>query len=186
MIPDEKVEAAMQNIEPLVYEYYGISERERMLIEDTVNTFKPSMMPTSANNKVQTIKEPTPDERKDYVELLCGILNSWAKRSKFRVSGEVEFSNNLGTSVVTLCKSEKYRPFQQRPTSDELQAVLESIREALPEKKGRFTYHRGLKVFDKDNLYIVKPLALRHWTKTAAINDADEIAAAILSSGRDS
>jgi len=183
----EKVKAAMQNIQRLVYKYYGISEREQMLIEDTVNIFKRSMMPTSVSKEVRTIRKPTLlNERKDYVELLCEILNSWAKRSKFRVSGKVEFSNILGISVVTLCKSEKSNPFQQSQTSDELQAALKSIQKALPERKGRFIYHRGLKVFDRDNLYIVKPLALRHWTKTAAINDADEIAAAILSSGRDS
>ncbi len=184
MMQEEEIKAAMQKIEPLVYDYYGISEREQMLIEDTVKIFKRSMMPTSASEEVRTIRKPTPDECKDYVELLYGILNSWAKRSKFRVSGKVEYSNILGISVVTLCKSEKSKPFQQSQTSDELQAALKSIQKALPEKKGMFTYHRGLKVFDKNNLYVVKPLALRHWTKTAAINDADEIAAAILSSGR--
>jgi len=158
-----------------------------MLIEDTVKIFKRSMMPTSVSKEVRTIRKPTLlDERKDYVELLCEILNSWAKRSKFRVSGKVEFSNILGTSVVTLCKSGKSKPFQQSQTSDELQAAFKNIQKTLPERKGRFTYHRGLKAFDRDNLYIVKPLALRHWTKTAAFNDADEIAAAILSSGRDS
>lgn len=184
---EEKVKSAMQNMEPLVYEYYGISEREQMLIEDTVKIFKRSMMPTSVSKEVRTIRKPTLlDERKDYVELLCEILNSWAKRSKFRVSGKVEFSNILGTSVVTLCKSGKSKPFQQSQTSDELQAAFKNIQKTLPERKGRFTYHRGLKAFDRDNLYIVKPLALRHWTKTAAFNDADEIAAAILSSGRDS
>ena len=186
MEPEEKVQTAIRNIEPLVYEYYGISEREQMLIEDTVKIFKSSMMPTSASSKVRTIGEPTPKERRDYVELLCRILNSWAKRSKFRVSGKIEFSNVLGTAVVTLCKSEKSKLFRQSQTSDELQTALKSIQKALSEKKGRFTYHRWLTVFYKDNLYIVKPLALRHWTKTAAINDADEIAAAILSSGRGS
>jgi hypothetical protein len=187
MMQKEEIKSAMQKIEPLVYDYYGISEREQILIEDTVNIFKQSMMPISIRKEVRTIRKSSlPDERKDYVELLCKILNSWAKQSKFRVSGNVEFSNTLGTSVVTLCKSEKSKPFQQSQPSDDLQAALKSIQKALPERKGRFTYHRGLKVFDKDNLYIVKPLALRHWTKTAAINDADEIAAAILSSGRGS
>ena len=65
-----------------------------------------------------------------------------------------------------------------------IQAVLENVQQALPRKMGGFTYYRNLKVFDGDRLYILKPLARRHWTKTAAINDADEIAAAILSSGR--
>ncbi len=184
---EKKVEDAMRKIEPLVYEYYGISECEQMLFEDTAKIFKPSMMPTSASRKVRTIRDSMPDERKDYVELLCNMLNSWAKRSKFRVSGKVEFSDTLGTSVVTLCKSEKSKPFQQSQPSDELQAALKNIQKVLPEKKGRFTYHRRLKVrFDKDKLAFVKPLALRHWTKTAAINDADEIAAEILSSGRGS
>ena len=184
---DEKVKAAMQKIEPLVYDYYGISERERMLIEDTFNIFKRSMMPTSASDAVKTIGEPTVNERRDYVELLCKILNSWAKRSKFRVNGKIEYSNISGTAVITLWKTHKVEPCKQTHTSDELQSALKNIQQALPERMGRFVYYRDLKVFDVDGdkLYILKPLARRHWTKTSAINDADEIAAAILSSGRE-
>lgn len=180
----EKARSAMRKIEPLVYEYYGISEREHMLIEDTVNIFKHSMTPASASEKVRTLRKPTPDERTNYVELLCRILNSWAKRSSFRVNGKVEYSNTLGTSVITLWKSRKTEPFKEKRTADELQAVLEDVQQALPRRMGGFTYYRNLKVFDGNKLYILKPLARRHWTKTAAINDADEIAAAILSSGR--
>jgi len=184
----EKVKGAIKNIDLLVYEYYGISEREQMLIEDTTKIFKRSMMPPSINDRVRTIAMPTIDERKDYGELLCKILNLWAKRSKLRVNGKVEYSNILGTSVITLCKSNKAESFKQGQTSDELQAALKDVQQALPKRMGRFTYYRNLKVFDfdRDKLYIVKPLARRHWTKTAAINDADEIAAAILSSGRGS
>jgi len=181
-----KVRATLRNIEPLVYKYYGISEREKMLIEDTVKIFKRSMMPASISGKVKTIGLPTPDERRDYVELLCNILNSWAKRSKFRVSGKVEYSNVLGESIVTLWKSNKAEPFKQVQTSDELQAALKNVQQALPQRNDKFVYYRNLKVFDGDKLYILKPLVRRHWTKTAAINDADEIAAAILTSERDS
>jgi hypothetical protein len=35
-------------------------------------------------------------------------------------------------------------------------------------------------VFDGDRLYLVKPIGQRFWTETAALNDADEIASAIL------
>jgi hypothetical protein len=41
-------------------------------------------------------------------------------------------------------------------------------------------YYRNLKIFDGNQIHIIKPLALRSWTKTAALNDADEIAGAIL------
>ena len=184
MVQEEGTKAAIQNIEPLVYKYYGISKREQMLIKDTVTIFKKSMMPSSVNNKVRTIESPTPDERSNYVELLCNILNSWAKRSKFRVNGRIEYSSVLGESIVTLWKSPKVERVKQVQTSDDLQVALENIRQALPDQIGRFRYHRNLKVFDGNKLYILKPLARRYWTKTAAINDADEIAAAILSSGR--
>ncbi|MBN2313080.1 MAG: N-6 DNA methylase [Sedimentisphaerales bacterium] len=181
---DEKVRAATQEIEPLVHEYYGISSHEQMLIEDTVNIFKRSMTPASTTKSVQTLEEPTSDERKYYVELLCGTLNMWAKRSSFKVNGKIEFSDRLGTSVITLWKSRKIEQFKEERTSDHLQAVLGDVQQALPRRMRGFTYYRNLKVFDGNKLYLLKPLARRHWTKTAAINDADEIAAAILSSGR--
>jgi len=186
MAQQEQTKAVMKNIEHLVYEYYGISEQEQMLIEDTVTIFKKSMMPISASSSVKTIGEPADSERRNYVELLCNILNSWAQRSKFRVNGKIEYSSVLGESVVTLWKSPKVECVKQVQTSDDLQVALKNIRQALPDQIGRFRYHRNLKVFDKDNLYILKPLTRRHWTKTAAINDADEIAAAILSSGKES
>lgn len=179
-----KTQAAMKQIEPLIYEYYAISKREEMLIDDTVNIFKRSMMPTSISKIVPTSKESTFEQRKEYIDLLCGILNSWAKRSPFKVSGKTEYSHRLGTSVVTLWKSRNFEPFKENRTSDELQAVLENIQPALQENIGRFEYHRNLKVFSGNNLYILKPLARRNWTKTAAINDADEIAANILTSGK--
>lgn len=186
MLQGKKNEIAKQNIEYLVYEYYGISERERMLIEDTVNIFKKSMMPTAASSSVKTLGVPSPEERRYYVELVCEIINSWAKRSKFRVNGRIEYSSVLGESIVTLTKSLKAEPVIQSQTSDELQSALNDMRQALPDDVGRFKYHRNLKVFDDNNLYILKPLTRRHWTKTAAINDADEVVKAILSSGRES
>jgi hypothetical protein len=181
---ENKTQTAMQQIEPFIYEYYAISKREEMLIDDTVNIFKRSMMPSSINKIVPTIKESTYEQRKEYIDLLCGILNSWAKRSLFKVSGKTEYSHSLGTSVVTLWKSRNFELFKENQTSDELQGVSENIQQALSENEDRFEYRRNLKVFDGNNLYILKPLARRHWTKTAAINEADEIAAKILTSGR--
>ncbi|NJL28852.1 MAG: hypothetical protein HC897_13650 [Thermoanaerobaculia bacterium] len=54
----------------------------------------------------------------------------------------------------------------------------------MSEHGGSLELTRNLKVFDGQTLYLLKPLALRFWTRSAALNDADEIAAAILTSGR--
>jgi hypothetical protein len=180
---EKQTDATMRDIEYLVYEYYGISEREQMLIENTVTIFKQSMMPSSISGRVPTIGEPTSTEKEEYVDLLCDILNSWAKRSKFRVSGQIENSSQLGLSLITLIKGPKKERTIQTLSSDELQEALARIQKLLPAKNGRLIYHRNLKVFDEDKLYILKRLSRRHWTKTAAINDADEIAAAMLTSG---
>jgi hypothetical protein len=63
----------------------------------------------------------------------------------------------------------------------DLLAVLDRIRQAYRKQLGSVELLRGVKVFDKNTIYLFKPLRLRFWTRTAALNDADAIAASILS-----
>jgi hypothetical protein len=69
---------------------------------------------------------------------------------------------------------------------NDLLAVLDRLRKAYRKQLGAVELLRGVKVFDQNTLYIFKPLRLRFWTRTAALNDAHSIAASILtaSSGR--
>ena len=62
-------------------------------------------------------------------------------------------------------------------------AALDALRQAASLKMNTFELVRGVKVFHGNRLYIVKPLSLRHWTETVALNDADEVAASILMHG---
>ena len=62
---------------------------------------------------------------------------------------------------------------------DMLQA-LDDVRRAIPKKHATLDPVRGLIVFDRNRLYVVKPIGQRHWTQTSAMNDADEIAGTIL------
>ena len=59
-------------------------------------------------------------------------------------------------------------------------SVIVRLQRTAAKSYGTFELVRGLKVFDKNLLYITKPLGQRFWTNTAALNDADEIAATIL------
>jgi hypothetical protein len=65
-------------------------------------------------------------------------------------------------------------------SNGDLLAALESLRGATSVKGNTFELARGVKVFDGPRLYLVKPLSLRYWSETAALNDADEIAGSIL------
>lgn len=172
-------------IEPLIYDYYEISDRELILIEEVANIFEPSSTPASFTTNVPTLRRTTLEDRKGYVHLLCQVLNSWAKRGRLRMSGNSKISTSLGLGIVTLRKSDSTSTYGESTTSNKLQSALKRIRKALPEDKGRISYLRGLKIFEKNQLHIVKPLTLRQWTRTAALNDADELATAILSAGRE-
>ena len=85
-------------------------------------------------------------------------------------------------AVIVLQKvlSQDVSPLNEYTSSPELDAVISRILNLLPRHEGSIAYYRNLKIFDGDNLYILKPLAYRFWSKTTALNDADEIAAAIL------
>lgn len=179
-----RVKETQNAIEPLLYEYYQISDREKMLIDDTDKFFVPSSTPSSLMSDIPTLKCSSVEARKDYVELICKILNSWAKRGSLKVSGAAKISTRLGLGIVSLRKSKSIKPYSETPSSSEFESALGRMKRALPINVGRSEYLRGLKIFEKNQLHIIKPLDMRHWTKTAALNDADELATAILSANR--
>jgi hypothetical protein len=71
---------------------------------------------------------------------------------------------------------------ESRPSDnlDDLLSALDRLRKITSQKLNTLELIRGAKVFDGDRLYLVKPIGQRFWTETAALNDADEIASAIL------
>jgi hypothetical protein len=119
--------------------------------------------------------------------LLCDTLNQWAVRSNLRVKATCKISSRLGLGILTLHKSSVVMPYEEPSVTDDLQESLRRIKRSLRKEHGHLSYFRGLKIFDRNGneLHLVKPLALRHWTRTAALNDADEIASAILSAGKE-
>ena len=165
-----------------VYRYYQIDELEQVLINDTVNCWIPSSTPNRGSPNIPTLKDSTKLERLKYLTLLCDLLNRWSRRGSYQVSGKIIFASNSKMAVIVLQKvlSQDVSPLDEEPSSHELDAVISRILNLLPRHEGSIAYYRNLKVFDRDKLYILKPLAYRFWSKTTALNDADEIAAAIL------
>ena len=155
-----------------------------MLIDDTlklaVESFHPSQNQTNIST---TLREPEIKDCKIYTETLCEMLNNFGKGSNFKVNGEV--LKGLPYSVVCVTLTNKIIENVLVSSSNEkLSAVIKRIESFLEEKKDRFVFCKNLKIFDGDNLYLLKPMQMRFWSRTAALNDADEIAGAIISSRR--
>ncbi|BAZ27920.1 hypothetical protein NIES4074_03480 [Cylindrospermum sp. NIES-4074] len=168
-----------------VYEYYDIDEYEQILIDDTINISISSIQPNRGTWPIPTLVRSEPEERKEYLKLLCNVLNTWARKSQYTIIGNIIVSLGMGAAIIVLDRKinveQSWVNIEQK-SMQELDIVLQRIIRLLPNQQGSISLLRNLKVFDENKLYIFKPLARRFWTKTSALNDADEIAAAILTS----
>lgn len=160
----------------LVEEYFDIDDIERMLIADTVNVIIPSVRPTRARVDVPTIRPCNEAQRSEYTRLLCETLNGWASEG-LQVYGKASADADLGIGMVVLGKTTRGAIPSHLPESTiDVLPVLHRLQQGAARGYGTLELVRGLKVFDKTLLYITKPLGQRFWTRTAALNDADELA----------
>lgn len=175
------VRAASDSIEPLIDEYFDILPLEKVLIDDTVRVIIPSVRPTRKRSIVPTIEPSKEKQRDDYTKRLCDTLNEWAKSAPFVVRGCTTASATLGIGIAILQKTLVGQAACELPDDfGDLLAALEHVRKVTSRKLNTFELIRGAKVFDRDRLYLVKPIGQRFWTQTAALNDADDIAGTIL------
>ncbi len=176
-----------QALTPLIYEYFEIDDAEKVLVEDTNDVIIPSIQPSRASERIPTLRQSTPAVRGQYMSMLCDTLNVWTRGSPYSVRGRETVSESAGVGLVLLERIKNGKAAASLPqrrteevSEEELIQTLERLRKAFAHELGSVQMLRGLKVFEGNQLYVIKPLSQRFWTRTAALNDADEIAATIL------
>lgn len=174
------VEACIGQMTELVYQYFNIDPIERILIEDTNNVLMRSVRRRKATDKIPTLTASTKPSRQQYTELLCETLNGWTNGGPYRVAGHVLASTDSGLGIVIIDKLKKGEQAPHRSDADGVIPVLERLERAYRKDLGTVSIVRSVKVFEPKTLYLTKPLSQRFWTRTAALNDADSIATAIL------
>lgn len=168
-----------------LYEYFDIIDVERALIEDTEQVVIESILPKRASAKLPTLKEATAAFRNQYVDLLCRTLNDWAREGPYRIHGRTHASSTSGVAVAIVDRTRNGPPTAEVDSDGAaLMTVLDRLQRTFAKELGSIELLRGVKVFDKETLYLFKPLAQRFWTRTAALNDADDIAATVLMRSR--
>jgi hypothetical protein len=172
---------ASEAVEALIDEYFDVLPIERILVDDTLRIIIPSIRPTRARRVIPTIHPSTQTQRTKYTKQLCDTLNSWAKSSPSKVYGQAVGSGKLGVGLVILQKAPIAGEEIAAIEGDEdLWAAFDRLRHLASDKSNTIELMRGAKIFDHDRLFLLKPMGQRFWTETAALNDADEIAASIL------
>jgi hypothetical protein len=177
----QAVQDLQSECNPLIYDYFAVDETERALIEDTVSLDMESILPPRASAAIPTLKESSPDGRKHYAEVLSETLNDWARGGPYRVHARVDSSLESGVGVVVLDRRKDGRPANGGVQEwNGLLSLINHLRSTFKTRLGSVELLRGVKVFDRDNVYVFKPLDQRFWTTTAALNDADDIATSVL------
>jgi len=174
--------ASQTRCDTLMFEYFGLDESEQVLIDDTCRVIMESIQPAGATDGVPTLRVPSRDARTLYLETLCGTLNNWTSGGPYRVHGRAFTSSNAGAGLIVLRRSTAESAELPQQTDDDgpILDTLSRLRSSFAKELGSVEILRGLKVIDRDTLYVFKPLEQRFWTRTAALNDADEIAATVL------
>jgi hypothetical protein len=174
-------EQAVQEVTDLVYRYYDLTTWERTLVEETATIFEPSKTPTTYLKPIPTLTDTTQPQRAAYAELLCQTINRWARRSGNALVPSIRVAKREGLALLTLQRTTERELLFTCDERDDLsaafrQTLVRLAKASSQESASGLTFLRGFAHIEDDCVHILKPLALRHWTKTAALNDADELA----------
>lgn len=174
-----------KTLESQVRKYYNIDEYEEMLIDETISLSMNSFHRNAQATNIPTLKQPEKLHCRIYTRTLCEMLNHFGKGNQFKVKGEVFKGSPYSVVHISLVdKISKDVPVSE--AKEKLASAIKKMESLLQEKKSRFVFCKNLKAFDGDSLYILKPMQMRFWSRTAALNDADEIAGYILQIRRNS
>ena len=180
-----RTEALQVELEPLIYDYFGLLAPEKMLVEDTVTIFIPSSTPPNAESldlpTLQPVTKPKVSGYEPgltvYAETLADTLNTWAaeRGSNFRVSSTVGADSLSGMAIVTLTLESDATSVVFNDLKGELAHWLKRGFDSFARETKTLRSERELFWFEENHLHIIRPLTLIHWTRTAALNDADTV-----------
>jgi hypothetical protein len=167
------LQGARDDLYRLICRYYEISEWEQDLISDCVDIFRPSSTPPSLDSEnLLTARLSTPRQRKEYADTLVKTFRHWSRTKQHLWAAT---TLEAGLAVTTLGIGPEAQPYVESSAEQSVVDVLSNIRKALPEDGVQFSKLRGFVLYEPDRVHILKPLSRRHWTRTAALNDADDI-----------
>ena len=169
------VQQTKRKLNKLVYDYFGICGWERYLIEDTEKVFRPSSTPGSLDSdKLLTAKPSNPDDREAYASTLVSTFCGWT-RTKASLWTRGCIAPKMGLAFVTFGVGGRAKAYRESQAEKQVEELLDRIRKSSADSAGTISYLRGFAFYEEPTVHLLKPLSRRYWTRTAALNDADEI-----------
>lgn len=182
----QEVEVKINNLETeldeLMYESLGISDKHKILIEDL---FDYNLDAFLNSNDSDAFNHCNIDDTKPYAEHLCQTINKFlGYDEELHVWASVyEIGSRIPLNVVALYfnQNKKADTVIESPEK-QIGQILKDMEQHTYEEYAESIYYRKFLRYHngKDTTYIIKPNEKRFWSRSMGINDADEIIAEIL------
>jgi len=179
LLGDDHWNSTKQQLDQLVYDYYDLTKDEVAVVEDTFNYVIPAMQPRLNNPPPKLWHPSNRADRDRYCRALERALKEWL-RDETEVSASIA-AHSLDLAVACVQLGNR-RPSVTVQEETALQDLLPRLWSALPASVSHnVEIIPNLRVFIGDDLYLVKPRKKRFWLYSAALDDADGIAAELFS-----
>ena len=164
----------LEEIDGLAYEFFCLSNEERILVEDTVEHVIPAVQPHRGGFP-ETWRASTASDRRAYARTLVDNLTDWFEGDC--AIGTRLVARNGDLAVLRLSLQDGPAAFDYAEDDDAsmaaaLSRLAEHVHQPLP---GNFQSMPDFRVFVDRDLFLVKPVGKRFWLRSAALADAKAI-----------
>ena len=164
----------LKEIDRLAYEFFCLSEEEKILVEDTVEHVIPAAQPGRGRSPA-IWRSSTPGDRREYARTLAGALADWLEGDCSIGTRLVARNDDLAILRLSLRDGpgpSDYAEDDDQHVAAALSRLAEHVGQPLP---GNFQTLPDFRVFAGRDLFLVKPAGKRFWLRSAALADADAI-----------
>lgn len=163
----------LYEIDQLVFDYYGLDAHETALIDDTFRYVIPAMQPRRSAGLQKIWASSRHEHRADYASMLRDAL-----APSFRQPIQASLAAKSGDVAILKLTINATSDEYKEEASPEVGQFLQSIQEHLPMRlPGNVQVAPDLRFVIGSDMYLVKPMQLRHWLRSTALADAEQIAA---------
>lgn len=183
-------DAQREKLDELVYDYFGLNDRERVLVREAAAVFLPSIRPRAHKSLYTPMQyRATAATVESYVARLSDELLNWrdrmAGKGNIRVNAVAMDPARSGPVGVVRVEVTS-RPPRTTPSVIEDDRKVEQLLEQLRAYQlsefpltEDFHFIPDVFIWTDSSLYLVRPLVRRHWLERTAMRDARRIVEAI-------
>lgn len=179
VLRDVDIYNAERKIDELIFSGLKISKWEEYLIEDTL-LYSLDLFQEGEN--AVAYKRCRLDESTSYAEVLCDSINELLKYEEMKVWTTVyDIPARLPLNIVALHFDTGFVVSTERETAiekstEKINSLLSKIDDYTYKKHSESIYFRKtIKYSVDDTIYLIRPNEKRFWSRSAALNDADDI-----------